>query len=856
MSDLETEDLDSSINNGIVEGAYPVKLSRKTQENIECVVNIDISTQQPLKFVSVETILEDYDHFKENSDFSSVIQVIKTCNLTDVLLVLNRIPGNINNFLLCATQDAIQEYLRREEDSESGLLDLVSEYTYKPPSPNPWQGLGSDKEIENDWVKDCRPRIHLNIKLALRKPDFKFSDRGVEDVKDGYVSCEPFQDATKWSEVRSMERGMQAVPILMENGTQTHLTHPKSVYIQYESRSFSDDEMRKAMSSDKFKSFITKAENLIEMAQSEGDIMGNIREDVEQFYLRDHVEEKIETQMIEFLSLSDLVFSRNKRVKAVEWHKHFNHITAMACVDNLSYDDHIESLSKRLLSPNYILIWSTKHFIYPQLLLRAPDDVVLLRWHPTESASLIGGLINGQLVIWDLQNYIKMLENLECTWDHRKMNNGDVFTEWNEDKGFIPVLHWSAQSAIDQGHLEEVMDIQWVPNSIRYDQESSFPKESSGMGNYPQQLMSCARENYILVWQIDIKPVESAETSFNSSTLNRSVKDRRESFKSESSKYKQVIGRYTHLELKWKPIYKLGFLKPDSVEERFHPMCLQAFAILDRPEHVDLHSLQPGGSVASSRRSSVSNASSKDEKVSNSSMEHHKNKDKSSNQPLITAVPTFLLAGTLQGAVFRANVSVNKINSETGELTVNMQWYKVVHDGPVNAVSRSPHYSDLILTVGGNLLIIWRETELNQPLIVKSSDQFGLTKGCWSLSRPSLVYTSCEDGTIQCWSMLAGGNSPIHEQNISGYTITCITGYEVVEDENQYLSTADTTGSVRLLKLPPNLQDIGLTEREDTEEFTQRETERLKFMEERAGSEEKKEKIIIKEKEKKEEASL
>lgn len=31
MSDLETEDLDNSINNGIVEGAYLVKLSQKTQ---------------------------------------------------------------------------------------------------------------------------------------------------------------------------------------------------------------------------------------------------------------------------------------------------------------------------------------------------------------------------------------------------------------------------------------------------------------------------------------------------------------------------------------------------------------------------------------------------------------------------------------------------------------------------------------------------------------------------------------------------------------------------------------------------------------------------------------------------------
>ena len=59
---------------------------------------------------------------------------------------------------------------------------------------------------------------------------------------------------------------------------------------------------------------------------------------------------------------------------------------------------------------------------------------------------------------------------------------------------------------------------------------------------------------------------------------------------------------------------------------------------------------------------------------------------------------------------------------------------QVVHDGPVNTVSRSPHYSDLILTVGGNLLIIWRETELTQPLIVKSSDQVGNSEGTHTVS--------------------------------------------------------------------------------------------------------------------------
>ena len=30
-----------------------------------------------------------------------------------------------------------------------------------------------------------------------------------------------------------MDRGMQAVPVLVEGGSQTQLTHPKNVYIQY-----------------------------------------------------------------------------------------------------------------------------------------------------------------------------------------------------------------------------------------------------------------------------------------------------------------------------------------------------------------------------------------------------------------------------------------------------------------------------------------------------------------------------------------------------------------------------------------------------------------------------------------------
>ena len=137
-------------------------------------------------------------------------------------------------------------------------------------------------------------------------------------------------------------------------------------------------------------------------------------------------------------------------------------------------------------------------------------------------------------------------------------------------------------------------------------------------------------------------------------------------------------------------------------------------------------------------------------------------------QQIVKAIPTFIVGGTLQGGVFRVNLATCNITVESGDLVCVMEWYKVAHDGPVSTVTRSPFFSDLVLTVGGYLFAVWRETELTQPLIVKSSGDTGLTGGCWSLSRPSFVFTSCEDGTIQCWNLLAGGNSPIQKQNTSG----------------------------------------------------------------------------------------
>jgi hypothetical protein len=161
----------------------------------------------------------------------------------------------------------------------------------------------------------------------------------------------------------------------------------------------------------------------------------------------------------------------------------------MACMDNLNYDQYIDRMSQRILAPNYLMvghrtaksldnlfrqIWSTRHFIYPQLLLRAPDDVTVFQvslplpsprpspstqpaqWHPTEDGCLLAGLANGQLILWDLDPFLAGLEAGDCTWDHRKLNSDQESVDWNEENGFIPVVHWSAESSLQGGHQEEV----------------------------------------------------------------------------------------------------------------------------------------------------------------------------------------------------------------------------------------------------------------------------------------------------------------------------------------------------------------------------------------------------------------
>ena len=84
---------------------------------------------------------------------------------------------------------------------------------------------------------------------------------------------------------------------------------------------------------------------------------------------------KSDGHLREYQSFTDLMYSKDKRLTAVEWYPHIKSIIAVSCAQRYSLYERIEKAPKLLLSRKLILIWSFQDPIHPCILLEAPADV-------------------------------------------------------------------------------------------------------------------------------------------------------------------------------------------------------------------------------------------------------------------------------------------------------------------------------------------------------------------------------------------------------------------------------------------------------------------------------------------------
>ena len=92
---------------------------------------------------------------------------------------------------------------------------------------------------------------------------------------------------------------------------------------------------------------------------------------------------------------------------------HNTGIIAVSCGDSYSFNERID-LS--FIQSNFlILIWNFVDPIHPQLFLEAPDTVRCFQFNPSNPNVIVGGCSNGQIVLWNIEDYQDRLQLSKAT---------------------------------------------------------------------------------------------------------------------------------------------------------------------------------------------------------------------------------------------------------------------------------------------------------------------------------------------------------------------------------------------------------------------------------------------------------
>uniref|UniRef100_A0A8C7LVS9 Dynein axonemal intermediate chain 3 n=1 Tax=Oncorhynchus mykiss TaxID=8022 RepID=A0A8C7LVS9_ONCMY len=506
----------------------PLTLTSATQELFGCRCDEDVTGDNPYKILRKEDIVQDMRMRAAVSDFSPMKQLVLDYPEDELLLVYDRDFIYGSSFYLVLTADAKERHLKvievalEREPSEVFAAQKTSE-------PQPWISLGSEQEIEEESVTDSRPRLKYRISRVRREfgaPIF-FSDRNAMETKDGFIECTPYQD--KNFSLKQMERhtGVQTIPNLKSSSTQTQWTYPRSMCTQYEPREFSEEKKENCLQSEKLKNFVNSVASRFEIAIQQNEIMDVFFDDWKALSEEDSgYGRKADPHLKEYQSFTDLHFSKEKTISNINWHPTINGVIAVAVTERLSFEDRINGSTKLLLNPSLILFWSFSDPINPQLLLECPDDVFSFEFCPSDPNIIVGGCMNGQVVLWDISTHVEQLQGT-----HKRENE-------------TPVVRYCAVSGIENGHKAPITDIQWLPGTFEVSRMGVPMENKNGIC---VQIVTCAPDCCVMFW--DIRAPRVLQTMAD----QRKQKVEEKPLENPHG----VPNTFKHLDLTWKPLIRV-----------------------------------------------------------------------------------------------------------------------------------------------------------------------------------------------------------------------------------------------------------------------------------------------------------
>ncbi|CAH1731486.1 unnamed protein product [Aphis gossypii] len=375
---------------------------------------------------------------------------------------------------------------------------------------------------------------------------------------------------------------------------------------------------------------------------------------------------------------------------------------------------------------NSVFIWSISDNIFPKLRLESAEEVRCIEFNPRHGNTVVGGLKNGQISIWDIKGKLEMtgLNDLNMSekekihrkhlWEHMK---------WSLDVEFETRIKPAALSAILESHLSTVTAIQWIHPMNKITPLGKFINVQEGQ--FSDQFFSASMDGTIKLWDLDSTPIPRI---IKKNSTNTSIKH-----PEKLNNYRSPLSIYNN---RLKPSYTIIIRELDKT---IHSP-ITAFSFEIPLMHYNYTSDQPLS-------------------IGQRQFEYVPTKSNDPNR--------LLVVGSIMGQI--GVVTWNGYDThQQGRNSEECKsiWWGQVHDGPINYIKRNVFYPDIHLVCGGHVVSIWSLSYKGGPVWWKRFND--LTNSVlWSTIHPAEFRVSFNtDGVLQFWNFMKHTHKPYYTTDI------------------------------------------------------------------------------------------
>ncbi|KAG5448486.1 WD repeat-containing protein 63 [Clonorchis sinensis] len=784
--------LDLFAKDELMEGCIPLFLSKATQQVFNIVADENVTKLKPSALIPKSDILKDIQLRASVSDFSVHKTIINDYNGLEILVIYDADMKFGENFVLVTNEEAKNhilnpiedqmDQLSGDEDSDAELEEASDSVTFfRPNIRRPWISLGSDKEVMESSIIETRPKVYTIFQRPRREfgAPVTFSDR---DATDKGASSLVTTIPEKANEIPIMEvdKSVSNAQLTSERGTNTDWKYPRNAFTQYTPRVLTAEELQTMYApggplQDIGKHFPTLKQGLLQNMMYDF-----LASDFENLAAGDETyDTRADNTFKEFLSFTDLKFSKDKAVTDIQWHPTIKGIVGMSVGERIDYDHRADQSSRILLTSTHIILWSFADPIQPQLLLEAPEDILCFQFNPTDPNIVAGGCFNGMVVLWDIEKHMEDLRKVKARM--KAKNKAPLFSFDDTDPNRVPVSPYCAISNIEASHTSPILDLKWVPDHVEINR-LGYCLENVSLKCV--QLITSGLNNELLFW--DIRPDRSP----------LAVDKTRDSILPP----RNVPTTFMALDMKWKPLLRVHLYKSEAGGDH-------------APTKFCIREAQGDRRILSANAEDRTNPTMKSSTLK--------------NKPLQGA-STMLYVGTEDGDLVYVDWMPQK-DPDTGKMqTPKPEFYATQHDGPISYLARSPFEPSVLLVVGGWTWSIWKEGVNSGPLLESGHAQKPLTGGSWSPTRPSVFFICRADGSLEVWDLLDKTHEPAMVQSVSANALTAISLCNF--SKRQIVAIGDTQGALQLFVVPRRLRSILASELANFNAYIEREVRRREFV--------------------------